>query len=75
MTTWDNIKFRSYYHDAGFESEPIKWRVLLENGDDAFLLADKIIDRKYYNDYNEKWAYVIWETCTLREWFNKDFYD
>lgn len=72
VTTWDKIKFGSYYQDAGFEPEPIKWRVLSVNGDDAFLLADKILDCK---QYNEEWADVTWETCTLRKWLNEDFYN
>ena len=72
VTTWDKIKFGSYYQDVGFESEPIKWRVLSVDGDDAFLLADQIIDCKAYNDKDED---VTWETCTLRKWLNEDFYD
>lgn len=33
--------------------EPIKWRVLSVNGDDAFLLADKNLDSRPYNEINE----------------------
>ena len=72
VTTWDKIKFGSYYQDAEFEPEPIKWRVLSVDGDDAFLLADKCLDCK---PYNEEYTDVTWETCTLRKWLNEDFYN
>ncbi|MDE6635512.1 MAG: hypothetical protein K2K09_02765, partial [Lachnospiraceae bacterium] len=72
VTTWDKIKFGSYYQDAEVQPEPIKWRVLSVDGDDAFLLADQILDAK---PYNEKQEDVTWETCTLREWLNKNFYN
>ena len=72
VTTWDKIKFGSYNQTAVFEPEPIKWRVLSVNGNDAFLLADQCLDAKPYNDKNED---VTWETCTLRKWLNKDFYN
>lgn len=72
VTTWDKVKFGSYYQDAEFEPEPIKWRVLSVDGDDAFLLADKNLDAKLYN---EERTSVTWETCTLRKWLNEDFYN
>lgn len=73
VTTWDKIKFGSYYQDAEIQpAEPIKWRVLTVDGDDAFLLADKNLDAK---PYNEKYTDVTWETCTLRKWLNEDFYN
>ena len=50
-----------------FKYEPIKWRVLNVNGSDAFLLADKGLDDK---KYNEEFTYVTWETGTIRSWLN-----
>ena len=45
VSTWDCIYFGSYYQSNSTTKEPIKWRVLSVNGDDAFLLADKNLDR------------------------------
>lgn len=50
-----------------FKYEPIKWRVLNVDGNDAFLLADKgLDDQKYNNEYTS----VTWETSTIRSWLN-----
>ena len=74
VTTWDCIYFGNYYRSNSNSStkEPIKWRVLSVNGNDAFLLADKNLDAKPYN-YNEKYTDVTWATCTLRTWLNDTF--
>lgn len=50
-----------------FKYEPIKWRVLSVNENDAFLLADKGMDDQQYNTSNTS---VTWETCTIRSWLN-----
>ena len=67
--TWDKVTFGSYPQDATFEKEPIKWRILQvnEDGTDAFLMADKGLDCKPYNDQHKD---VSWETCSLRKWLN-----
>ncbi len=41
----------------------------VENGR-ALLITDKLID---YVEYNESYANVTWETCTLRKWMNSYF--
>ena len=70
VTTWDCIYFGNYYQSNSSTKEPIKWRVLSVNGNDAFLLADKNLDAK---PYNEKCTDVTWATCTLRTWLNNTF--
>ena len=74
-TTWDCVYFGHYPQSAdgkdGFKNEPIKWRVLSVNGNDAFLLADKNIDSRI--PYNEEFTGVTWETCTMRNWLNSSF--
>lgn len=50
-----------------FKYEPIKWRVLSVNGNDAFLLADKGLDDQRYNT---SYTSVTWETATIRSWLN-----
>ena len=70
VTTWDCIYFGNYYQSNSSTKEPIKWRVLSVNGNDAFLLADQNLDAK---PYNEEYTDVIWATCTLRTWLNDTF--
>ena len=70
VTTWDCIYFGNYYQSNSSTKEPIKWRVLSVNGNDAFLLADQNLDAK---PYNEKSTDVTWATCTLRTWLNDAF--
>jgi len=74
VTTWDCIYFGNYVQsdEDGATPEPIKWRVLSVNGDDAFLLADKNLENIVYNELTET---ITWETCTLRTWLNGDFFD
>ena len=78
--TWDCIYFGEYWQndtngdgDADREDakEPIKWRVLSVDGDDAFLLADKILDSQKYDDEDNDY----WGNCTLRLWLNRFFYN
>ena len=79
VTTWDCIYFGNYWQndtngdgkaDQNDKKEPIKWRVLSVNGNDAFLLADQNLDAK---PYNEERIDVTWATCTLRAWLNDTF--
>ena len=70
VTTWDCIYFGNYYQSNSSTKEPIKWRVLSVNGNDAFLLADQNLDAK---PHNEKSTDVTWATCTLRTWLNDAF--
>lgn len=50
-----------------FRYEPIKWRVLNVNGNDALLVADKGLDDQKYNTTD---ADVTWAGCTVRSWLN-----
>ncbi len=69
VTTWDCVYFGNYYQSdtTGTTKDPIKWRVLSVDGDDAFLMADQNLDAK---PYNTSYVDVTWETCTLRSWLN-----
>lgn len=66
---WDCVYFGNYpQSDAtGKTKEPIKWRVLSVDGDDAFLVADMNLDVQRYNAVEKA---VTWETCTMRSWLN-----
>lgn len=79
VTTWDCIYFGNYWQsdtdrdgtaDEDDEKEPIKWRILSIDGDDAFLVADQNLECQPYNDTSRK---VTWETSTLRTWLNDTF--
>ena len=81
VTTWDCLYFGNYWQndtngggtaDRNDAKEPIKWRVLSVDGDDAFLVADRNLDCQEYNDTP---ADVTWETSTLREWLNGSFFN
>ncbi len=79
VTTWDCVWFGNYWQndtngdgtaDKNDGKDPIKWRVLSVNDDDAFLLADTNLDVQKYND---TYTSVTWETCTMRMWLNSVF--
>ena len=79
VTTWDCITFGNYWQedtngdgkvDQTDKKQPIKWRVLSVDGDDAFLLADQNLDCQPYNTDDTA---VTWENCSLRKWLNQDF--
>lgn len=55
-----------------FKWERIKWRVLKNDGNTLFVISDKGLDCK---DYHDPDGSVTWETCTLRNWLNNDFYE
>ena len=87
VTTWDCIWFGNYYQsDAeGKLKDPIKWRVLSVDGDDAFLFADKALEQMEFcqgtilNPEPNEWGIIertletdtlTWENCTLRSFLN-----
>ena len=72
VSTWDCIYFGNYYQSNSSTKEPIKWRVLSVEGNEAFVVADMALDCKRYNQTYED---VTWETCTLRQWLNSTFLD
>lgn len=88
LSTWDTLMFGKYWQedtngdgvaDQNDDKQPIQWRVLSVNGNDAFLMAEKTLDNQCFNEHpksstgggKELWA--TWETCTLRNWLNDTF--
>ena len=78
VAEWECIWFGNYWQedtngdgkaDKNDAKQPIKWRVLSVDGDDAFLLADKNLDCQKYNDTDTDTS-VTWENCTMRSWLN-----
>ena len=66
------IEFGSYPYEKDGTRRPIQWMVLKEENNRAMLLSVYGICLKRYN---QKWIDVTWETCTLRKWLNKDFFN
>ena len=70
--TWDCVWFGHYPQSSdgngGFNNDPIKWRILSVDGNEALLLANKNLDGGI--PYNEEDEGVTWETCTMRSWLN-----
>ncbi len=58
--------------DQKDDKTPIRWRILSKEGNDAYVIANQVLDAK---PYNEEGGTVTWETCTLRSWLNGEFYD
>lgn len=56
-----------------FKYEPIKWRVLNNDGTNLKLVSDVGLDTKKY--YNIEGPEVSWATSTLRPWLNSDFFN
>ena len=70
----DDTNYSGYFGSSDyryFKWERIKWRVLKNNGSTLFVMADKGLDCK---DYNEEFTAITWENCTLRNWLNNEFY-
>lgn len=81
MNTCDTVYFGSYWQedtngdgvaDQNDDKTPIRWRILSRNGNDAYVMADQVLDCKPYHETDES---VTWETSTLRKWLNEEFYN
>ena len=67
----DNIYFGTYQQSSdgsgGYNTDPIKWRVLENANGQLFLLSDQNLDVFQYHTEEED---VTWETSTMRSWLN-----
>ncbi len=75
VSTWDLVYFGKYPQtdSTGVKKDPIKWRVLSVNGNDAFLLADSGLDVQRFHDWSNKGeasADVFWSNSCIRSWLN-----
>lgn len=70
----DTVKFGSYEQDNDFDNgaEAIEWIVVTKWADGKLLLLSKYALASM--PYNDLWINVTWETCTLRDWLNGEFY-
>lgn len=81
QTTWDCIYFGNYWSidtngddvvNQEDNKQPIRWRVLEIEGDEALLLSDQILECMAYQS---PFGGVTWENCLLRTWLNKTFFE
>ena len=67
----DNIYFGTYQQSSdgsgGYNTNPIKWRVLENANGQLFLLSDQNLDVFQYHTDSES---VTWEKSTMRSWLN-----
>ena len=67
----DSIYFGTYQQSSngsgGYNTDPIKWRVLSNSDGKLFLLSDQNLDVK---PYNSSYTSITWEKSTIRSWLN-----
>lgn len=70
----DYIVFGRYEQDGNLDNgpEPIEWEIVSEEDGRMLLISRYILDCK---PYNTSCTDVTWETCSLREWLNNDFFN
>ena len=71
VTIWDCIYFGSYPQEdsTGQIKDPIKWRVLSVDGNDAFLIADSILYQTETFDSQDE-NVGCWKNSDVRAWLN-----
>ena len=67
------IIFGSYEQDNDLSNgkEPIEWLVLDEKDGKKLVVSRYVLDALPYNDVD---AEVTWDTCSLRNWLNDEFF-
>ena len=65
FSSGETISHAVYY----FKVEPIRWRILYEDGEKALIVCDSIIDAMPFGKKGNSYAY-----STVRYWLNSDFY-
>ena len=65
--------YKQFSDGAGFlNPEPIKWRVLSNENNTAWLLSDKILDVYYYHNENSYHISVSWKNTLMKKWLNSE---
>lgn len=69
------ITFGRYEQDGDTSNgaEPIEWIVLDKQEDSMLIISRYGLDCQNYNTENTH--RISWETCTLRDWLNNEFYN
>jgi tetratricopeptide (TPR) repeat protein len=69
-----SVTFGAYEQDDNLENgkEPIEWIIINRNETSAMLISRKIIEYQVFDKNNSD---STWETSSLREYLNKDFFN
>lgn len=72
VSCWDCVYFGAYPQSdaSGNKRDPIKWRVLSVNGDDAFIISDTKLDLAQYHTSKKS---VTFANSYLKKWLNGTF--
>lgn len=70
-TVWDSEigDYRLKVTNKYFKYEPIKWRVLSVNDNDALIMADCLVDVQTFDSSTKS----TWESSSIRKWLNESF--
>ena len=70
----DTLLFGAYEQDNDTSNgqENIEWQVLDKKDGKVLVISKYALDCQQYNEEDEG---VTWETCNLRRWLNRDFYN
>lgn len=72
LSVGDTITLGSYQQQSSAKKEAIGWRVLKIEGSKVFVISEKVLDYRPYQDNDD---IVTWETCSIRKWLNSEFYN
>ncbi len=74
VSAGSTVRFGRYEQDniPSNGKEEIEWLVLAKEGGRALLVSRYALDGQ---EYDVAYEGVTWETCTLRQWLNEDFYN
>ncbi len=67
----DIIQFGKYSQTENGEVKPIDWQVLDVRGGGTLIISKYTLD---YRQYNSTDSGVTWETCSLHQWLNGEFF-
>lgn len=69
----DIVTFGSYEQDSHTSNgaEPIEWYVVYANDTKALLVSRYCL---FSQPFNDTWGELKWDSCTLRDYLNDDFY-
>lgn len=71
----NSLQDESRYYNGStyyFEWKPIVWRVLANESDGVYLMAESALDSQPFNMFGEDTG---WENCSLRKFLNNKFYN
>lgn len=72
----DTVYFGKYDYDPDTKAvDRISWIILAKENNKALLVSEYILDCIPFGSHTDDYDETNWESCTLRNWVNTDFYD